>query len=405
MPNFLEYNPEQTYLLPPSVRDVLGEDHLCFFLSRVVERLDLREFEQGYVEEGHPAYHPALMLKVWLYAYALGLTASRRLEQRIREDLAFRYLAGGATPDHWALNEFRRRHARALNDVFPQVVETARESGMGRLGHVAIDSTRVAANAAADSVETIEKLRRERAKIRRQIRRWQRQCDGDDPNEGAGTRVSAASMRRFEQRLAEIPRRIEQLRKSGLKKRSAVDPDSRFLRRRGGFTLGYTATLAVSEDHLIVAQQVTQEATDNGLLAPMGEAVERECGEKPRQVSADSGFFSVENVVRLETAGIDAYVPDSHLARELNGGGRVRGPRGYARQAAQRRMRRKLRDPAGRRVYQRRKAIVEPVFGVLKEQRGMRRFRRRGLVKVAVEFALAATAYNLTRMWSAKAVV
>ena len=107
---FLTYNPEQAYLLPPSVRDVLGEDHVCFFLHRAVERLDLSAFEQGYVEEGRPAYHPALLLKVWLYAYALGMTSARRLEQRVREDLAFRYLAGGATPDFWTLNQFRTRH-------------------------------------------------------------------------------------------------------------------------------------------------------------------------------------------------------------------------------------------------------------------------------------------------------
>jgi len=123
MPNFLDYNPEQAYLLPPSVRDVLREDHLCFFVHRAVEKLDLREFEADYSEEGHPAYHPALLLKVWLYAYALGVTSSRRLEQRIREDLAFRYLAGGAQPDFWALNEFRKRHRQALNNVFTQVVE------------------------------------------------------------------------------------------------------------------------------------------------------------------------------------------------------------------------------------------------------------------------------------------
>ena len=144
---YLTYNPEQAYLLPPSVREVLGDDHVCFFLHRTVERLDLSVFDQGYVEEGRAAYHPALLLKVWLYAYVLGVSGSRRLEQRIKEDLAFRYLAAGATPDHWTLNDFRRRHARALNDVFTQVVEIARSLGLARLGHVAIDSTRIAANA------------------------------------------------------------------------------------------------------------------------------------------------------------------------------------------------------------------------------------------------------------------
>jgi transposase len=135
----MEYNPEQAYLLPPSVRDVLGQEHLCFFVHRAVERLDLSAFEEGYSEEGHPAYHPALLLKVWLYAYALGVTSSRRLEQRIREDLAFRYLAAGAQPDFWALNEFRKRHGRAINDLFTQVVELARSLGLGKLGQVAID--------------------------------------------------------------------------------------------------------------------------------------------------------------------------------------------------------------------------------------------------------------------------
>ena len=153
-------------------------------MHAAVEKLDLREFESGYSDEGHPGYHPALLLKVWLYAYALGVTSSRRLEQRIREDLAFRYLAAGATRDYWALNEFRKRHGRGINDAFTQVVELARSLGMGKLGQVAIDSTRIAANAAADSAEAIEKLRAERAKIRRRIRRWPRQCRRQTPTKG-----------------------------------------------------------------------------------------------------------------------------------------------------------------------------------------------------------------------------
>lgn len=398
MPNFYEYNPEQGYLLPPNVREVLGEEHLCFFVHEGVEKLDLREFESRYSEEGHPAYHPALLLKVWLYAYALGVTSSRRLEQRIREDLAFRYLAAGGQPDYWALNEFRKRHGRAINDVFTQVVELGRSLGMGKLGQVAIDSTRIAANAARDSAETMEKLRGERAKIRRRIRRWQRQCETQDPNEGAGMEVSREALEGLSQRLGQIPARMQRLKKAGVKKLSRTDEDSRFLRERRGFVLGYTATVAVSEDHLIVAQQVSQASNDNGLLVPMLEAVERECGEGPGQVLADSGFFSQENLEELERRKMDGYVPDSHLGRELNRGVRVRG-HSATRHPAQRRMRGKLRSPAGRAIYGRRKGIVEPVLGVLKEQRGMRRFRLRGLAKVAVEFTMAAIALNLTRIW------
>src|ERR1700680_2757390 len=112
---FLPYEPDQAWLLPPSVKDVLGEEHLCFFVHQVVERLDLSAFAAEFSEEGQRPYAPALMIKVWLYAYTLQVTSSRRLEQRIREDLAFRYLAGGQTPDHWTLNDFRTRHRRALN--------------------------------------------------------------------------------------------------------------------------------------------------------------------------------------------------------------------------------------------------------------------------------------------------
>ncbi len=401
---FLSYSPDQAYLLPPSVKDVLGEEHLCFFLGRLVKELDLSAFEQAYEEEGRPGYHPALLVSVWLYAYALGVTSSRRLEQRIREDLAFRYLAGGAQPDHWTLNEFRRRHRRAINDLFTQVLEVAREAGLGRLGHVAIDSTRVAANASRNRWESEEALRRERAKLRRQVRRWQQACDAVDPNETPGTVIDPEAQQAVEARLAEIPRRLEKLRKAGLGKRSLTDPDSRFLRERQGFTLGYTVSMAVSEDHLILEQRVTQAATDNASLLPVVRAVEERCGASPQKVSADCGFFSLENLQGLEMRGIEGYLPDSNLAPELKGRGRRRRA-GRLHHAEQRRMRQRLRSPAGRAVYQRRKAIIEPVFGVLKEQRGMRRFRLRSLAKVAVEMALAATAYNLTRLWSRQRAV
>jgi hypothetical protein len=285
-----------------------------------------------------------------------------------------------------------------LNEVFTQVVELARSAGMGKLGHVAIDSTRIAANAAADATDSEQKLRDERAKIRRRIRQWQRQCDAEDPNEGAGMEVAREALQKLEKKLEQIPGRVERLKKSGLKKRSRTDEDSRFLRERRGMVLGYTGTVAVSEDHLVVAQQVSQASTDNELLVPLVEQVEQVCGERPREVSADSGFFSQENLRALEERGIDTYVPDSHLAHELNRGQRVRG-HSAARDPAQQRMRRKLRSPTGRATYGKRKELVEPRLGTLKEQHGMRRFRMRGLTKVAVEFCLANTGMNLKHMW------
>jgi len=212
---FLDYEPDQAWLLPPNVKDVLGPDHLCFFVHKVVERLDLRAFAEEYGEEGRRAYAPALMVKVWLYAYALQVTSSRRLEQGVREDLAFRYLAGGATPDYWTLKDFRTRHAAALNELFVQVVEVARGLGMAKLGHVAIDSTRVRANAARRRMETAEELQQRLAQTRRAIRRWQRQCDGADPNEEPGRQVKAHYAERLEEQLQETQQKLQKLTQLG----------------------------------------------------------------------------------------------------------------------------------------------------------------------------------------------
>jgi transposase len=401
MTRFLPYNPDQAYLLPPNVKDVLGENHLAFFVHRVVERLDLWEFEQVYSEEGGVLYAPELMLKVWLYAYMLGVTSARRLEQRIQEDLAFRYLAGGARPDNWALSAFRRRHVRGLNDVFTQVLELARNLGMVSLGHVAIDSTRVRGAASRERMDTETKLRRERARLRRQIRRWQQACNAEDPDENAGLQIPVAEL---EKRLEQIPQRLQRLRKSGLRQISRSDPESRFLRSREGWQLGYTAEIAVSADHLIVAERVTQNASDNASLLPLVDEASRQCRGKPQRVSADTGFFSLQNLHGLREREIDGYVPDANLSYELKGKGRAQGigRSKHLRDALHRQMRQKLRDPTGRNIYAQRKAIVEPVFGVLKQQRGLRQFRLRGLQRVGIEFTLAAIGYNLSRLYHQK---
>ena len=393
MSRFKVYSPEQAYLLPPSVRDELGEKHLCFFVRGVIERLDMSVFVRSYSAEGGELYAPELMLGVWLYAYAVGVTSARQVERRLVEDLAFRYLAGGARIDNWALSAFRRRHGRALNDAFTQVLEWAQQQGMVKLGRVAIDSTRVAANACKDRVDSEQALRDTRAQLRRQVRAWQKEADRDDPEPG-GLEVAIGELNKA---LDELPRRMERLNKSGLKKLSRTDEDARFLRQRGGFVLGYTGEIAVSDDHLIVAQRVTQNVTDNGSLMPMVDEVIERCGAPPGAALADSGFFSIDNIELMEQRNIDAYVPDSNLASELNLGVRCRAK---ARAASHRRMRAKLRSPDGQAAYARRKAVVEPVFGVLKQQRGIRQFRTRGLQNVNNEFTLATLAYNITRLKS-----
>lgn len=398
MGKFRQYAPEQAWLLPPSVEDVLGRDHLSFFVHQVVERLDLSVIENSYSREGQPGYHPRMLLKLWLYAYCLGVTSSRRLEQRTREDLGFRYLAGGAAPDHWVLNEFRRRHQKAMNDVFTQVVEMARDLGMARLGHVAIDSTRMSANASRDRIVTEEKLRQERNKIRRMIRQWQTQCQTESAQEQGGTQVEAGVL----ERLAEVERQLKKLKKCGLNKQSATDPDSRFMRKPGGFMLGYTAEVAVSEDHFVVGQRVTQEGNDNGSLDAMVQQVEERCEQVPEKVTADSGYYNQEQIAAVAGRSIDVYVPDSNMARELNGGpgAEAQDPRMKNFNPAVLAMREKMRSEAGRRMYRKRKSTVEAVFGTIKEQRNGRRFRLRGLALVGVEFSLMTLAYNVTRMYN-----
>ena len=392
MSRFKVYSPDQAYLLPPSVRDELGEKHLCFFVRGLIERLDMSVFEQSYSIEGGELYAPQLMLGVWLYAYALGITSARQVERRVVEDLAFRYLAAGERLDNWALSAFRRRHGRALNDAFTQVLEWAQQQGMVKLGRVAIDSTRIAANASKDRVDSEQALRDTRVQLRRQVRAWQKAADRDDQEPG-GREVAIGELNKS---LAEMPRRLERLKKSGLKKLSRTDEDARFMRQRGDkFVLGYSAEITVSDDHLIVAQRVTQNVTDNGSLVPMLDQTEQRCGAPPGAALADSGFFSIDNLNQMEQRNIDAYVPDSNMARALNLGGRCR-TRACA--PEHRRMRAKLRSPAGEAAYARRKAVVEPVFGVLKQQRGMRQFRTRGLKNVNNEFTLATLAFNITRL-------
>jgi len=244
----------------------------------------------------------------------LGITSWRRLEERSREELALGYLAGGAQPDHWTLNDFRRRHQRGLNDLFTQVVEVARSLGMGKWGHVAIDTTRVAANASRQRVDGEKSLRRERARIRRPIRHWQQACEATDPDEAPGREVAAQHREALQPRLEAIPQRLQELQKSGLKQRSRTDPHSRFVKSGGKFIRGYTVGVAASEDHLIVAQQVGQETSDNRLLLPLVEGVKKECGDWPEQVSAHSAFYSDENLIGLERRQIDGYVPDPNTA-------------------------------------------------------------------------------------------
>lgn len=384
MPNYFAYSPEQAELLPGHVRDELPKEHLCFLIDEVVESQDLSRFDEAYSDEGQRAYDPRMMLKVWLYGFAVNVRSTRKLERRIQEDLGFRYLAGGLRPDHKTLSEFLRRHGPAIEELFTQVLGWARGAGMARLGRVAIDSTRIRANASPDRLQ---------GQDRRQVRRWRRDMESEDPDQEPGLEVESATAERLR---AQVRKPLGQ---ASAQRLSRTDGDARFLRERGGrFALGYSGELAVSEDHFIVAVRVTQQATDNASLLPMVDEVERCCGEVPGQVLADSGFYSGANLDALKARGIDAYVADANLAGALNRDQALRPGNRRVRHRETLRMRQKLRTPRGRATYLHRKAMVEPVIGSLKQHRGLRQFLRRGLAKVGLELVLAAISFNLTRV-------
>jgi transposase len=386
MPNYFAYSPEQAELLPRHVRDELPKQHLCFLIHEVVESQDLSRFDEAYGEEGQRAYDPRLMLKVWLYGFAVNVRSTRKLEQRIQEDLGFRYLAGGLRPDHKTLSEFLRRHGEAIEELFTQVLSWARQAGMARLGRVAIDSTRLRANASPDRLQD---------KDRQQVRGWRQEMEREDPDQDPGMEVENQTAERLRQQWR------KPVGQASAKRVSRTDADARWLRERGGrFVLGYSGELAVSEDHFIVAVRVTQQATDNASLLPMIDEVERRCGSRPQQVLADSGFYSGANLDGMKERGIDGYVVDPNLAGALHRGQPLRQGNRTVRHRETLRMRRKLRTARGRATYLHRKAMVEPVIGILKQQRGMRQFLRRGLRNVGREFLLAAMSFNLTRAHS-----
>jgi transposase len=341
MPNFIASNPEQATLLPLHVRDVLTPNHLVFLIHAMLEKQDLGEFVSAYGEEGQSPYHPAMMLEVLLYARCVGLHSVRKIEQRVKEDLGFRYLAGGCEPDYVSFNRFRLRHGKAIQSLFTRVTMQLLLAGVARIGKVVIDSTRIQSAAAAKNVVSKKQLQEERARLEREHGEWLAKLAAEDPQEDPGTVVG--NLEEIRQRLSEIPAQFEQLESSGEKQLSRTDPDSRILHQGRGFVRGYTAEVVVSDEHFILAQQVTQNKTDNHSLLPLLDKVEQECGEKPEVALADSGFYCNTNVEELESRGIDGYVPDSNLAGELNGWGPARdrepirhpGLQTYASEAAQ----------------------------------------------------------------------
>ena len=411
----------------------MREDHLAYFISETVDRLDVSVFYRCYEGDGRRncPFDPRMMVKVLLYGYATGVRSSRKIAKKLHEDVAFRVLAAGNFPAHRTIAEFRQRHLKEFEELFVQVVQLAQEIGLLKLGTLALDGSKVKANASKRKAMSYGRMKKEERRVREEIGKLLEQAAAVDAEEdrlyGEEARGDELpeELRRREDRLAQIEaaqRRLKQRqaaadraqgRWEGDKRKSRrggrrfkrefgvpedkaqenfTDPDSRIMKSADGFTQAYNTQIAVDENtQLIVATGLTQCAADNGELVALVEEVERIVGEVPEQVLADAGYKGETNFEQLEHKGIDAYVS---LAREK----KKASSRPDERYPASQRMYDKLQSSTGQMTYRKRKGIVEPVYGWIKEILGFRRFSLRGTEKVTPEWDLVCCATNLKRL-------
>jgi transposase len=445
----------QAYLLPPSLQDWLPEGHLARFVAEVVETLDLSEIYAKYEERdgrGLAAYDPRMMVRLLIYAYCRGVPGSRRIERATYEDVAFRYLAADQHPDHTTIADFRQEHLASLAQLFVQVLRLCQRAGLVKLGHVALDGTKVKANTSKHKAMSYERMGEAEKKLEEEVKALLAEAARVDAEEdgkyGKGKRGDELpeELARRESRLAKIGEAKaaleEEAREAAKKKQAEVeaklrerekqeeeggrklggrppqasdpeqakpepkaqrnftDPDSRIMKDGGTkeFVQGYNAQAAVdSQAQVIVAASVTQEANDKKQLVPMLEQVEVMRGSKPEQATADAGYFSKQSVGDAKLEGIDLLVaPDRQKHGEEVPC--TPGPPPPEAGVAER-MREKLRTVEGGAVYKMRKAVVEPVFGQIKEARGFRKFLLRGLEKVQAEWKLICATHNLLKLF------
>jgi transposase len=426
MKTFRPYEPDQMLLLPPSLSDWVPEDHLARFVSDLVDTLDLSAIEDTYTEErGFPPYHPYMMVKVLLYAYCTGTYASRRIARQLHDSVALRYLAAGNQPDFRTISDFRKRHLPALAGLFEQVLTICREAGMVRLGRVAVDGTKMKANASKHKAMSYGRMREKDKALKREIRELLDRAEAADRDDdrhygsGGGGEDLPAELARRDSRLKKIrearaaleARARERAEAEGKDPEHAkpkpkdqhnfTDPESRIQKTNHGYIQGYNAQVSAdAEWQVVVAQHVTPTAADAKELQPAVDTIKKTLGAKPIAILADAGYWSEDNVKRLEKEGIEAFIA---TRREKHGDSRRVAPRGRAPKnlTLRERMTRTLSTVHGRKVYAQRKAIVEPVFGQIKQARGFRQFLLRGLKHVACEWALVTTVHNMLKLFTA----
>ena len=442
---FRACNLDQAYLLPPSLHDWLPERHLARFLAELTSELDLGKFYSKYEEgdgRGLAAYDPEMMVRLLLYAYCVGKRSSRQIEKATYEDLAFRYLSADQHPDHDTIANFRKSHLESLAELFGQVLRLCRNAGMVKLGPVAIDGTKVQANASPSHTVKYKQLEETEREIERRVKqildeaaaaddkddeRYGRgRSDEDLPDELATSQARLKKIREAKEKLeqeahekaaqAEAERRdnggkhASQASKKRFHRATAdirttnpqhnfTDPDSKLMKdaATGGYLQAYNAQIAVAEgSQIIVAAEVSREPGDRSLLPLMAGAVKSELNGNPEVLLADAGYFSVEAIECLKQNGCDCLISPERF-------------RGRHREAVQSHntakhrwavyMREQLRSEAGRKLYQARRCLVEPVFGQIKAARNIRAFLLRSIQSVRAEWRLVCLTHNLLKLF------
>ena len=480
MKSYRPYAPAQSFLLPPSPSEWLPENHLAYFVLDLLEDLDLSSIErelQGKDHRGERSYSPRMMLGLLVYGYAVGEFSSRKIERATHEDVAFRVIAAGEHPHFTTINEFRLRHREAFADLFQQLLRECMSAGLVKLGHVAIDGTKMKANASKHKAMSYERMQQDEARLEAEVEALITKAEATDAAEdelhGVGVnpmdipaelgrrearramikknrealrretekaRAAQLSAQADELRLAaeqevgqkqgelmtkaaqrdqqsaelddddpdppavdnDLPRHTPPMTPSGTPKRKAqrnfTDPASRIMFRDGAFLQAYNAQLAVDEEHqIIVAAAVSNQGPDPEYFEPMLRRTVDNCDAVPSIVTADSGYFSVENVRAAEHMGCDPYIA---VGSHRNDGMPVDVPVHLPtlRTRARAEMQQKLCTDEGRARYARRKATVEPVIGQIRTRR-FQQFSLRGLRKVRCEWLLVGLTHNLLKLW------
>lgn len=436
--DFRPWKIDEAQLLPPSVQDYVPKDHLSRLIVALVrEELDLSAIAGSYASVlGQPPFDPRMMTALLLHGYASGLYSSRRIAKAAAERADFMMIVAGDPPDFRTISEFRRRHLPALAALFVQVLQLAEKAGLVKLGHVALDGTKIKANASKHKAMSYDRMKKREAELKAEVDRWLKAAEAADAEEDrlygrkrgdempdwvADKQKRLAKIRQAKaeleaeakgaadeetrRRAVAEEKRIAQGRKKngrtpappqrepdGKTQRNFTDPESRILKTKDGYIQGYNAQAAVdAEAQIIVAHGLTPSMSDQDQFVPLIDGIKDNLGRKPKEASADAGYCSETNLAALADREIGAYIATGRAKHPGHVKRKITGPLTKA-------MRDKLKRAGWRSRYRLRKQIVEPVFGQIKQARGFRQFLLRGIDKVKAEWAIICTAHNLTKL-------